>query len=359
VRAVDVSPDATKIATGSEDGTLCVWSLSTGKRLLGPFAHDNWLDAVKFSPDGRLIACVTWATSVRICDSQNGRLLVEFPVRVYSFLNQTLAWASDSKQLFVLSRDSNIHCLDVSTGTTVSQWPINSSKDARCIALASNGTFIVASVKSSVSFWDTTTHEKIECLVHHTAIISCMAISSNYDLLTAGSNKITVRNLRDVLPSPYCNDRFRELEILRVREETTRLGESEESLRAQEESTNNKIAYLERTIRELRDKLVRSRNAANQQKHSLNKTIKSLRADLHTQTTSSKIANLQKTVQELCTQIAKSDQERNNLSMNIESLRSDLHARDENSNMKIANLGAIVQELELRTQLGGSHTTAD
>ena len=206
VRAVDVSPDGTRIATGSRDKTVCVWALSTGERLLGPFKHFNTMAAVKFSPNGRLIATATWNHDVRVRDSQNGRLLVEFPIKVYSFLNQSLAWASDNKQLFVLSRDSNIHCLDVSTGTTLSQWPINSSNDAQCIALGSNGTFIVASTPSSVSFWDTTTHKQIKCVVPHTPSIIAMAISSNYDIVTAGANKITVCSLRDVLPSPYCDD---------------------------------------------------------------------------------------------------------------------------------------------------------
>ena len=36
VRVVDVSPDATRIATGSKDRTVCVWLLSTDQRLLGP-----------------------------------------------------------------------------------------------------------------------------------------------------------------------------------------------------------------------------------------------------------------------------------------------------------------------------------
>ena len=208
VRAIDVSPDATKIASGSADKTACVWSLSTGERLLNPFKYDDWVVVVKFSPDGRLIVTATWGRdSVRVYDSQNGRLLVEFPVQVYSAINQSLAWASDSEQLFALSRDGNIHSLGVSTGTTLSQWPTNSSKDTQCrVALASNGAFIATSTFSSVSFWDTTTHIKIDSAIHHTAGISSMAISSNHDLMIAGGDKITVRNLRDVLPSRYCDD---------------------------------------------------------------------------------------------------------------------------------------------------------
>ena len=146
VRTVDVSPDGTKIVTGAAH----IWSLSTGRRLVDLSGHCN---AVKFSPDGRLIASATLVASVRIRDSENGSLLVEFPIPVNSALNQSIAWASDSKHLFVLSRDGNIHCLDVSAGT--SRWFIDGSKESQCIVLASNGTFIAASTLSSVSFWDT------------------------------------------------------------------------------------------------------------------------------------------------------------------------------------------------------------
>jgi WD40 repeat protein len=202
VRAVDVSPDGTKIATGSSDTTVCVWSLSTVKRLLHPFKHLNYVVAVKFSPNGRLIATATW-NDVRVYDSQNGGLFVEFPVQVTSTLNQSLAWANDSKQLFALSRDGNAHCLDVSTRKTRSKWAVHSSDNARCIALASNGTFIAVSSTSSISFWDTATRERIGSVIERTQQIVCMAISTNYDLLIGGDKTITLFSLCDTLLSRY------------------------------------------------------------------------------------------------------------------------------------------------------------
>ena len=48
VRAVNVSPDGTRIATGSEDETVCVWSVS-GERLFGPLTHVHTVVVVKFS----------------------------------------------------------------------------------------------------------------------------------------------------------------------------------------------------------------------------------------------------------------------------------------------------------------------
>ena len=104
VYAVDISPDATKIASGSDDRAVRVWSRSSGEEFLGPWRHDSDVAAVKFSPNGQFIATATLAhASVRVYDSHDGRLLFDSSIRVGSARNQSLAWVSDSKQLFALS----------------------------------------------------------------------------------------------------------------------------------------------------------------------------------------------------------------------------------------------------------------
>ncbi|KAF8550392.1 WD40 repeat-like protein, partial [Imleria badia] len=203
VGAVDVSPGGTRIATGSKDKSASIWLLSTGERLVGWLKHDHWVAAVKFSPDGYLIATATWNTdSVRIYNSQDGRLLFDIPIQpVGSTLNGSLSWSRDSKQLFALSHDGNIICLDASTGDSLSTWPIHKSNNPRCISLASNGVFIAASGDSSVSFWNTTTREQIGPVVKHAHDIWSMALSANYDLVVGGEMTITLRRPCDILPS--------------------------------------------------------------------------------------------------------------------------------------------------------------
>ena len=201
VSVMDISPDGTRIATGSWDYTLCVWSLSTGKQLLGPIKHDYRVVAAKFSPDGRRIATATWTTPVRVYDSHDGRLLVDTPIRVGSSYNHSLAWTALSKELLTLSDDGTIHRIDVATGTTLSKWAIHRNYHARCIALASDGAFIAASAKSSVSFWEIATHQQIGPLIHHPYKVESMAISANHSLVMSGGKKIILRKLPDILPS--------------------------------------------------------------------------------------------------------------------------------------------------------------
>ncbi|KAI9573369.1 hypothetical protein HD554DRAFT_2310612 [Boletus coccyginus] len=333
VRAVDVSPDATKIATGSNDNTACVWSLPTGERLLGPWRHADTVVAAKFSPDGRLIATATYnCDSVRVYDSRNGRLLVELPVKVNSALNQSLAWASNSEQLFSLSCDGNILRVDVSTGTTLSKWPIRSSVSPICIALASDGTFIAASAGSSLSFWDTTSQMQIGPVIEDTQVIRSMAMSSNYDLVISGISKITIRRLYGILPPHYFDNtphareihhtevekvddspkRGKNLEEI-IHKPCTQPGEPHQArdnlmhpLQAQEEISDHKMACLEKTVQELRNKLAESQRAFSWEKDRLNETINSLRVDLRIrdESSSSRITHLEQTNQELRVQLA-------------------------------------------------------
>ncbi|KAF8548009.1 hypothetical protein OG21DRAFT_1516754 [Imleria badia] len=270
VGAVDISPDGTRIATGSDDKTACVWSFSTGQRLLGPLKHSDWVIAAKFSPDGHLLATATWRVhSVRIYDSRTGHLLFDFSVKVSSSVNQSIAWVSDSKQLFALYEDANIVHLDVTTETTLSQWRIQSEDKPRGLALACNGTFIAASTETSVSFWDTTTHKQIGSVIEHTPSTVSMAISANNDIVIGGNKIITIRNLCNILPSHYFDNTFREREIWRMKVEKVDLEEKIESLRAQDKSSNGEIASLKETIQQLRNQLSDTQKKADNLDHIL------------------------------------------------------------------------------------------
>jgi hypothetical protein len=55
VRAVAFSPDGTRVATGSDDGSARVFEAATGAEL-ARLDHDDWVRAVAFSPDGTPVA---------------------------------------------------------------------------------------------------------------------------------------------------------------------------------------------------------------------------------------------------------------------------------------------------------------
>ncbi|KAG9308532.1 WD40-repeat-containing domain protein [Chiua virens] len=239
VYAVDISPDGTKIASGSYDKTACIWERATGEQLL-KLRHGDWVAAVKFSPDGRLLATAAWDRSVRVYNVEDGHLLCEFPIRPRSTSNQCLAW-NDDAHLYVISRDGKTHYLDISTGQTLSRWPICTDDAVKrgCIALPNNRSFIAVSAESSVSFWDTATHTKIGSDIDYDHRIWTIAISENYDIAIGHGKTITVRSLGDILPPNYVHNNV-----------TVDPGERMTSHRTQAEMTD-----LKNSMRELKDQL--------------------------------------------------------------------------------------------------------
>lgn len=207
VFSVDMSPDSTKLATGATDKVVFIWSLTTRKKLVGPLKHDGWVVAVRFSPNGDRIATAAAenpdAKSIRIYNSHNGQRLLNIPFRVSGNLGSLLTWSADGRQLFAVSYGV-AKCFDTSTGVTLSKWSIPDGSPAS-IALARNQNFIVISGKDGLSFWDASTHMQLGPVIKYTSTIWGIALSPDDDCIATGeaNGKITLRNLRDILPFSY------------------------------------------------------------------------------------------------------------------------------------------------------------
>jgi len=56
ILGIAFSPDGTRLATASADGTAKVWDTATGQTLLTLTGHSDAVSGVAFSPDGTLLA---------------------------------------------------------------------------------------------------------------------------------------------------------------------------------------------------------------------------------------------------------------------------------------------------------------
>ncbi|KAF8549671.1 WD40 repeat-like protein [Imleria badia] len=304
VFAVDVSPDSTRFATGASQN-VTVWSIPTGQLLLGPWKHADSIAAVKFSPAGDRIATATWErNSIRLYDSSDGRLLLDIPDRVSSPYNTSLAWSNDGRQLFVASHAGKIKSFHVS-GSLLSwtEWNIQTNNQPASIALAYNEKFIASASSRFVSFWDTSTLAQIGPVIEHSERVWSIALSKDGYLVSGGDDKkITLRNLRDILPQFYfdptsdCTPASRTLlQSLGVQQNSS--GSSAEVCRMK--------ALRDETIQKSR-KYRKGKDHFEQTMHQLEREISNLRED--NQKLGTQVSDLQGTVQRLeleCKQLGK------------------------------------------------------
>ena len=109
--AVSISPDGTRIVTGSRDCTVCVCSAPSN-------TTTSWLQTLQALH--RHSYAVPW-----LYNSRDGHLLADKPIRVGSLYSHSLTWTGLGRALLVSSKDGHMHCINMATGTTFSKWAIH------------------------------------------------------------------------------------------------------------------------------------------------------------------------------------------------------------------------------------------
>ena len=202
VIAVDVSPDSTRFATGTEKDAS-IWSIPSGVRLVGPLKHNNWVAGIKFSPNGEHIASME--KSIRVFDSHTGDELMSITTTAPSqLINTPLAWSNDSRQIFAASKDNKIKCFEVSTGSLLAKSQTLDGGDVESVALATSGKFIATYASSAIYFLDTSTLTEIGPVIKDSTTIYSITLSLDSSYLATGRlGKVAIHKLVNILPDFY------------------------------------------------------------------------------------------------------------------------------------------------------------
>jgi WD40 repeat protein len=208
VYSVAFSPDGKTIAAGGENNTL-LWEVSS-KKELGSFPASKQTNSVAFSPDGKTIAVGNSDGTIRLWEVSSGKKLLTFAdqstslygsadYEVHANYISSIAFSPDGQTLASGSEQGTIKLWKLSRQklhAILSEWPGGDFSDERYVtslAFSPDGKTIAAGVSSygnkNIQLWDVATEKEVASFFADQ--VKAVAFSPDGQTLATGGQNYT------------------------------------------------------------------------------------------------------------------------------------------------------------------------
>ncbi len=191
VDSVIYSPDGRYLASGSQDKTIKIWEVATGKQLLTLTGHSDQVLSVIYSPDGRYLASGSQDKTIKIWEVATGKELRT--LTGHSDRVRSVVYSPDGRYLASGSWDKTIKVWDVVTGTELRTlagysgwvWSVAYSPDGRYLA-SGNG-------DKTIKIWEVATGKELPTFTGHSSVVLSVVYSPDGRYLASGSSDKTIK----------------------------------------------------------------------------------------------------------------------------------------------------------------------
>lgn len=193
VNSITFSPDGKMLASGSSDGTMKVWDVQIGEMKQTFEASGNEVVAVAFSPDGQSLAIAVVSRGgngmVIIRDSQTA----EVKQKLAENNIQAIAFSPDGKTLAIANISSSLNLWDVASGK-VKQTLEGQDIQTHSVAFSPDGRTVAGGgYGNTVKLWEAETGALKQTLAGHDNEILAVVFSPDGKTLASGSEDGTVK----------------------------------------------------------------------------------------------------------------------------------------------------------------------
>jgi WD40 repeat protein len=209
IGALAISADKQILASGSQDKTIKLWNLQTGKlictfgNLLTWGAHRETVSCLAFTPDTQTLVSGGFDNSMKSLISGSFDGTIKFwnlqtrdkPRTFKASLGvKAIAISRDGRVLASTNWDGNIRLWQIDTGEVLHTLE-GHSFSVGCFTFSPDGRILASagSYDKAILLWDVQTGHLLNALTGHENAVSCLAFSWDGQSLVSGSQDKTIK----------------------------------------------------------------------------------------------------------------------------------------------------------------------
>jgi len=191
VRAIDIAPGGNVLAAGAEDGTTRLWNISTGGEIRRLEGHEAPIFGVEFSPDGRLLVSGSRDGAARLWNIQSGNQIAEYRVEGAGLYD--VAFSPDGGRIITAADDATARIWDIETGTILVAL-VGHSQAVLSVAFGADGRRVITgSADHSAKIWDASLGLELMHFDAHSGLVSSVQFGGGGEWALTGSSDATAR----------------------------------------------------------------------------------------------------------------------------------------------------------------------
>ena len=191
IEAIAYSPDGAYLASGSNDNTIKIWEVETGRLLRTLIGHTDDVYSVSYSPDGKYITSGSRDETIKIWEVVTGECIRT--LTGHTSLVKSVTYSPNGKYLATGSWDKTIKLWEVETGECIKTLTGHTGY-IESVAYSSDGKYVTSgSYDKTVKLWETATGNCIKTLSGHTDIVRSVSFAPNGKYFASNSNDETIK----------------------------------------------------------------------------------------------------------------------------------------------------------------------